>query len=45
MNKKNLSLYVDGYAIIRHRAQKESEDMEQKRMALYTDVCVRLLGE
>jgi hypothetical protein len=40
MNKKSLSLKVDEYTIHLHRAQEESEEMKQKRMALYTD-CLR----
>ena len=35
MNKKNLSLKVDKYTIYLHREQEESEEMKQKRMALY----------
>lgn len=35
MNKKNLSLKVDKYTIHLHRGQEESEEMKQKRMALY----------
>ena len=35
MNKKNLSLKVDEYTIYLHRGQEESEEMKQKRMALY----------
>jgi hypothetical protein len=37
MNKKNLSLKVDGYTITIHRGPEETEEMKQKRMALYTD--------
>ena len=37
MNKKNLSLKVDGYTITIYRGPEETEDMKQKRMALYTD--------
>ena len=37
MNKKKLSFKVDGYTITLHRGQEESEEMEQKRIALYTD--------
>ena len=37
MNKKSLSLKVDGYTITIHRRPEESEEMEQKRIALYTD--------
>lgn len=37
MNKKNLSLKVDGYTISIHRGPEETEEMKQKRMALYTD--------
>ena len=37
MNKKILSLKVDEYTIHLHRGQEESEEMEQKRIALYTD--------
>ena len=37
MNKKKLSFKVDGYTITLHRGPEESEEMEQKRMALYTD--------
>ena len=35
MNKKSLSLKVDEYTIYLHRGQEESEEMKQKRMALY----------
>ena len=35
MNKKNLSLKVDKYTIHLYRGQEESEEMEQKRMALF----------
>ena len=34
MNKKNLSLKVDKYTIHLHRGQEESEEIEQKRIAL-----------
>ena len=34
MNKKNLSLKVDGYTITLHRGQEETEEMKQKRMAM-----------
>ena len=34
MNKKNLSLKVDGYTITIYRGPEETEDMKQKRMAL-----------
>ena len=34
MNKKSLSLKVDEYTIHLHRAQEESEEMQQKRMAM-----------
>ena len=37
MNKKNLSLKVDGYTITIYRGPEETVDMKQKRMALYTD--------
>ena len=37
MNKKNLSLKVNGYTITIYRVPEETEDMKQKRMALYTD--------
>ena len=37
MNKKSLSLKVDEYTIHLHRGQEESEEIGQKRMALYTD--------
>ena len=37
MNKKNLSLKVDGYTITIYRGPEETEDLKQKRMALYTD--------
>ena len=37
MNKKNLSLKVDGYTITIYRGPEETEEMKQKRMALYTD--------
>lgn len=37
MNKKSLSLKVDGYTITIHRGPEETEEMKQKRMALYTD--------
>ena len=37
MNKKNLSLKVDEYTIHLHRGPEETEEMKQKRMALYTD--------
>ena len=40
MNKKNLSLKVDEYTIYLHRGQEESEEMKQKRMALYI-ACLR----
>jgi len=35
MNKKNLSLKVDEYTIHLYRGQEESEEMKQKRMALF----------
>ena len=37
MNKKNLSLKVDSYTIIIYREPEKTEEMKQKRMALYTD--------
>ena len=37
MNKKKLSFKVDGYTITIHRGPEETEEMEQKRIALYTD--------
>ena len=37
MNKKSLSLKVDEYTIHLHRGQEESEEMEQKRIASYSD--------
>ena len=37
MNKKNLSLKVDGYTITIYRGPEETEEIGQKRMALYTD--------
>ena len=40
MNKKSLSLKVDEYTIHLHRGQEESEEMEQKRMAMYI-ACLR----
>lgn len=40
MNKKNLSLKVDEYIIHLYRGQEESEETEQKRMAmLITCLC------
>ena len=39
MNKKNLSLKVDEYTIYLHRGQEESEEIGQKRMALYV-ICL-----
>ena len=45
MNKKNLSLKVDGYTITIYRGPEETEDMKQKRMALYTDcLCKAMRG-
>ena len=40
MNKKSLSLKVDEYTIHLHRAQEESKEMGQKRMALLI-ACLR----
>ena len=40
MNKKNLSLKVDEYTIHLHRGQEETEEMEEKRMAMYI-ACLR----
>ena len=40
MNKKSLSLKVDEYTIHLHRGQEESEEMKQKRIALYVN-CLR----
>ena len=40
MNKKSLNLKVDGYTIHLHRGQEETEEMEQKRMAMYI-ACLR----
>lgn len=37
MNKNNLSLKVDGYTITIYRGPEETEEMKQKRMALYID--------
>ena len=37
MNEKSLSLKVDEYTITLHRGPEETEEMKQKRMALYTD--------
>lgn len=34
MNKNSLNLKVDEYTIHLHRGQEETEEMEQKRMAL-----------
>ena len=34
MNKTTITLKVDDYTIILHRGQEETEEMEQKRMAL-----------
>ena len=35
MNKKNLDLKVDEYTITLHRGQEETEEMKQKRMAMF----------
>ena len=35
MNKKSLDLKVDEYTIHLYRGQEETEEMEQKRMAMY----------
>ena len=35
MNKKSLNLKVDEYTIHLHRGQEETEEMEEKRMAMY----------
>ena len=35
MNKKSLNLKVDGCTIHLHRGQEETEEMQQKRMALF----------
>ena len=43
MNKKSLSLKVDEYTIHLHRGQEESEEMEQKRMAMYI-ACLRKIA-
>ena len=40
MNKKSLNLKVDGYTIHLHRGQEETEEMQQKRMAMYI-ACLR----
>ena len=34
MNKTTITLKVDDYTIILHRGQEETEEMEQKRMAV-----------
>lgn len=39
MNKTTITLKVDDYTIILHRWQEETEEMEQKRMALYV-ICL-----
>ena len=40
MNKKSLKLKVDGYTIRLYRGQEETEEMGQKRMAMYI-ACLR----
>ena len=45
MNKKSLSLKVDEYTIHLHRGQEESEEMQQKRMALYVSCLRKIMRE
>lgn len=37
MNKETISFKMEDYTITLHRDEEESKEMEQKRMALYTD--------
>ena len=45
MNKKSLNLKVDGYTIHLHRGQEETEEMQQKRMALYVNCLRKVMRE
>lgn len=45
MNKKSLNLKVDKYTIHLHRGPEETEEMKQKRMALYVNCLRKVMRE